>query len=353
MPDRSRSQSGKDAERQALEHLQNQGLRLLAQNWLCKRGELDLVMLDGDTVVFVEVRYRKNTQWGGALASIDGRKQQKLIFAAQYFLQRESRWANSPLPLRRGGHRQPSESAELVAECFQQLIACRQPGYFHPTTFALCFAGCTFMYRTAALLKVTQMDMQSRIRQLFQASIDTKQQAMDVLAPHIEQASQIMVNALLNEGKMLSCGNGGSAGDAQHFSSELLNRFERERPSLPAIALTTDTSTITSIANDYSYNEVFSKQIRALGQPGDVLLAISTSGNSANIIQAIQAAHDREMIVVALTGRDGGGMASLLLPEDVEIRVPANVTARIQEVHLLAIHCLCDLIDSQLFGSEE
>jgi D-sedoheptulose 7-phosphate isomerase len=175
------------------------------------------------------------------------------------------------------------------------------------------------------------MDMQSRIRQLFQASIDTKQQAMDVLAPHIEQASQVMVNALLNEGKMLSCGNGGSAGDAQHFSSELLNRFERERPSLPAIALTTDSSTITSIANDYSYNEIFSKQIRALGQPGDVLLAIS----------------------VALTGRDGGGMASLLLPEDVEIRVPANVTARIQEVHLLAIHCLCDLIDSQLFGSEE
>ena len=158
---------------------------------------------------------------------------------------------------------------------------------------------------------------------------------------------------LLNEGKILSCGNGGSAGDAQHFSSELLNRFERERPSLPAVALTTDSSTITSIANDYSYNEIFSKQIRALGQPGDVLLAISTSGNSANVIQAIQAAHDREMTVVALTGRDGGGMASLLLPEDVEIRVPAKVTARIQEVHLLTIHCLCDLIDSQLFGSEE
>lgn len=197
------------------------------------------------------------------------------------------------------------------------------------------------------------MDMQARIRQLFQASIETKQQAMDVLIPFIEQGSQAMVNALLNEGKILTCGNGGSAGDAQHFSSELLNRFERERPSLPAIALTTDSSTITSIANDYSYNEVFSKQIRALGQPGDVLLAISTSGNSANVIQAIQAAHDREMAVVALTGRDGGGMASLLLPEDVEIRVPSKVTARIQEVHLLAIHCLCDLIDSQLFGSEE
>ncbi len=140
---------------------------------------------------------------------------------------------------------------------------------------------------------------------------------------------------------------------AQHFSSEMLNRFERERPSLPAIALTTDTSTITSIANDYSYEEIFSKQIRALGQEGDVLLAISTSGNSANVVQAIHAAHDRNMHVVALTGRDGGQIAPLLLPDDVEIRVPSNVTARVQEVHLLVIHCLCDLIDHQLFGSEE
>lgn len=197
------------------------------------------------------------------------------------------------------------------------------------------------------------MDMQHRIRQLFTDSIETKTRAMDVLGPSIEQASQLMVNCLLNEGKILTCGNGGSAGDAQHFSSELLNRFERERPSLPAFALTTDSSTITSIANDYSYDEVFSKQIRALGQPGDVLLAISTSGNSGNVLQAIQAAHDRDMLVVALSGRDGGAMASLLLPEDAEIRVPARSTARIQEVHLLAIHCLCDLIDRQLFGSEE
>ncbi|MFN3580487.1 MAG: phosphoheptose isomerase [Pseudomonas sp.] len=197
------------------------------------------------------------------------------------------------------------------------------------------------------------MDMQHRIRQLFTDSIETKTRAMDVLGPSIEQASQLMVNCLLNEGKILTCGNGGSAGDAQHFSSELLNRFERERPSLPAFALTTDSSTITSIANDYSYDEVFSKQIRALGQPGDVLLAISTSGNSGNVLKAIQAAHDRDMLVVALSGRDGGAMASLLLPEDAEIRVPARSTARIQEVHLLAIHCLCDLIDRQLFGSEE
>lgn len=195
--------------------------------------------------------------------------------------------------------------------------------------------------------------MQNRIQQMFQASIDTKQQALQSLPGAIEQASLLMVNALLADGKILSCGNGGSAGDAQHFSSEMLNRFERERPSLPALALTTDSSTITSIANDYSYEEVFSKQIRALGQQGDVLLAISTSGNSANVVQAIHAAHDRNMKIVALTGRDGGSMAPLLQPDDVEIRVPSSVTARIQEVHLVVIHCLCDLIDRQLFGSEE
>jgi len=197
------------------------------------------------------------------------------------------------------------------------------------------------------------MHFQDRIQHHFQASIDTKQQAKDVLAPFIEMASESMVTTLVSGGKILTCGNGGSAGDAQHFSSELLNRFERERPSLPAIALTTDSSTVTSIANDYSYNEVFSKQIRALGNAGDVLLAISTSGNSANVVQAIQAAHDREMKVVALTGKDGGDMASLLHPEDIEIRVPSNVTARIQEVHLVVIHCLCDLIDWQLFGPME
>lgn len=195
--------------------------------------------------------------------------------------------------------------------------------------------------------------MQNRILQMFNASIETKQNARETLPEAIELASQLMVTALLSEGKILACGNGGSAGDSQHFSSELLNRFERERPSLPAIALTTDSSTITSIANDYSYEEVFSKQIRALGREGDVLLAISTSGNSANVVQAIHAAHDRNMRVVALTGRDGGNIAPLLQPEDVEIRVPSSVTARIQEVHLLVIHSLCDLIDFQLFGACE
>ncbi|MFK7160956.1 phosphoheptose isomerase [Marinospirillum sp. MEB164] len=194
------------------------------------------------------------------------------------------------------------------------------------------------------------MDTVERIQQHFNASIDTKVLASQALPESIAHAGSMMVESLLNDGKILSCGNGGSAGDAQHFSSELLNRFERERPSLPAMALTTDTSTLTSIANDYSYNEIFSKQIRALGQPGDVLLAISTSGNSANVIQAIQAAHEKEMRVIALTGKDGGNMAALLSPEDCEIRVPSTVTARIQEVHLLVIHCLCDLIDETLFG---
>ena len=197
------------------------------------------------------------------------------------------------------------------------------------------------------------MDLVARIAQQFTDSAQTKLAALEFMADPIAAAIEAMTHSLMANGKILACGNGGSAADAQHFAAELLNRFELERPPLAALALTTDSSTLTSIANDYDFSQVFAKQVRALGQPGDVLLAISTSGNSANVIQAIQAAHDREMLVVALTGRDGGGMASLLLPEDVEIRVPSKVTARIQEVHLLAIHCLCDLIDRQLFGSEE
>lgn len=197
------------------------------------------------------------------------------------------------------------------------------------------------------------MDALSRIRTLFTESIQTKIAAADILPEAIAKAAEVMSAALIEGHKILSCGNGGSAGDAQHFSSEMLNRFERERPGLPAMALSTDTSTLTSIANDYSYNEIFSKQVRALGQPGDVLLAISTSGNSRNVINAMEAALSRDMLIVALTGRDGGQMAGLIGPNDVEIRVPANSTARIQEVHLLVIHCLCDLIDQRLFGQEE
>ena len=194
------------------------------------------------------------------------------------------------------------------------------------------------------------MDAINRVREHFAESIATKQDAAEALSESIATAGDIMSQSLLNDGKILSCGNGGSAGDSQHFSSELLNRFEMERPGLPAMALTTDSSTLTSISNDYAYEEIFSKQVRALGRAPDVLLAISTSGNSENVCRAIAAAHERGMKVVALTGRDGGKMAELYGEGDVEIRVPATRTARIQEVHLVVIHCLCDLIDTTLLG---
>jgi D-sedoheptulose 7-phosphate isomerase len=194
------------------------------------------------------------------------------------------------------------------------------------------------------------MDSVTRVREHFAESIATKQSAVDVISESIAAAGELMAQALLDDGKILSCGNGGSAGDAQHFSSELLNRFERERPGLPAMALTTDASTVTSISNDYAYEEIFSKQIRALGKAQDVLLGISTSGNSENVCRAITAAHERGMKVVALSGRDGGSMAGLFEEGDVEIRVPATRTARIQEVHLVCIHALCDIIDTTLLG---
>jgi D-sedoheptulose 7-phosphate isomerase len=197
----------------------------------------------------------------------------------------------------------------------------------------------------------TPMSLPDAIRSHFAESIATKQAAMATLVDPITRAIGLLGASLRAGGKVLSCGNGGSAGDAQHFSSELLNRFERERPALPAVALSTDTSTLTSIANDYAYEQVFAKQVAALGRPGDVLLAISTSGNSPNVIAAIAAAQSRDMRVVALTGRNGGRMAPVLSAGDVEIRVPAERTARIQEVHLLVIHCLCDGIDRELFGA--
>ena len=194
------------------------------------------------------------------------------------------------------------------------------------------------------------MDAIKRIETLFNNSIQTKQDALPVLAGPISNAAIAITNSLINGGKILSCGNGGSAGDAQHFSAEMLNRFERERQPLPAIALTTDSSTLTSIANDYDYNLIFAKQIRALGNTNDILLAITTSGTSPNIIEAIQAAHERGLKVVALTGRDGGEAGALMQQDDVEIRVPSQSTARTQEVHLLVLHCLCDLVDQQLLG---
>ena len=196
------------------------------------------------------------------------------------------------------------------------------------------------------------MDLVARISQHFTDSAHLKIYAMDIIATPISRAAERMVQCLLGDGKILSCGNGGSAGDAQHFSSEMLNRFEMERPGLAAIALTTDTSTLTSIANDYDYTQIFSKQVRALGQPKDLLLAISTSGNSRNVIEAVYAAHERAMDVIALTGRGGGEMAKILSANDVHICVPSESTARIQEVHLLAIHCMCDAIDCMLLGVE-
>ncbi len=195
------------------------------------------------------------------------------------------------------------------------------------------------------------MNLLDRINELFEASLRAKQQALPNLLQPLAAASELIVARLLDGGKILSCGNGGSAADAQHFSAEMLNRFERERPGLPAMALTTDSSTLTAIANDYHFAEIFAKQISALGQPGDILLAISTSGRSANLLRAILAAHEREMFVIALTGRDGGDMAGLLRESDIELRVPSDSTARVQEVHLLCIHCLCDLIDQQLLGT--
>ena len=190
----------------------------------------------------------------------------------------------------------------------------------------------------------------SRVKHNFQESILTARNCTEALAPLIATAASRMINALLSDRKILVCGNGGSAADAQHFSAELLNRFERERPGLPAIALTTDTSTITSIANDYHFDSIFSKQVRALGQPGDILLGITTSGNSPNVIRAVEAAHERDMVCVVLNGRDGGEMAAALMGNDVNLCVPGTSTARIQEVHGIVIHCLCDLIDYQLLG---
>ena len=196
------------------------------------------------------------------------------------------------------------------------------------------------------------MDSIKRIAQHFEASAQLKLSTAHVLAPAIADAAQLMVNCLLADGKILVCGNGGSAADAQHFSAELLNRFEMERPGLACIALTTDSSTLTSIANDFSFEQIFSKQVRALGRKGDVLLAISTSGNSPNIIDAIHAAHERNVHVVALTGRDGGKIGQLMTKQDVHICVGSDITARIQEVHLLTLHCLCDAIDCSLLGVE-
>jgi D-sedoheptulose 7-phosphate isomerase len=195
--------------------------------------------------------------------------------------------------------------------------------------------------------------LEQRIQQHFIESADLKYQAAQVLSKPIEAAVQAIMACVTGGGKVLACGNGGSAADAQHFAAEFVGRFERERPELGAIALTTDSSIITALANDYDFESIFSRQVRALGAPGDVLLAITTSGNSANVLQAVAAAHEREMVVIGLTGRGGGEMGRTLRETDVHICVPHERTARIQEVHILTLHCICDAVDTQLLGEQE
>jgi D-sedoheptulose 7-phosphate isomerase len=194
------------------------------------------------------------------------------------------------------------------------------------------------------------MGLEDRIQRQFKESIAVKQLAFDSLSGLIQKAALLMSERLKAGNKIMSCGNGGSAADAQHFSAELLNRFERERAPLAGLALTTDSSTLTSVGNDYSFNQVFSKQVMGLGIDGDVLLAISTSGNSQNVVEAIEAAHEKNIVVVTLTGNGGGRVAAMLSKNDINLCVPSKITARIQEVHLLCLHCLCDGIDAQLFG---
>ncbi len=196
------------------------------------------------------------------------------------------------------------------------------------------------------------MDLIARVAKHFEDSAQTKLNAVELMSAPIAAAIETMTHCLLNGGKSLACGHGGSAGDAQHFAAELIGRFEAERQELAALALTTDSSILTAVANDYAFDQVFSRQVRGLGHAGDVLLAISTSGNSGNVIEAIKAAHEHDMHVIALTGKGGGRIADMLGDEDINLCVPADRTARIQETHLLVIHCLCDGIDALLLGVE-
>ena len=195
--------------------------------------------------------------------------------------------------------------------------------------------------------------LEQRIQQQFFDSADLKYAAAEILARPIADAAQALVGCITSGGKVLACGNGGSASDAQHFAAEFVGRFERERPGLAAIALNTDTSILTAIGNDYAFDAIFAKQVQALGAPGDVLLALSTSGNSANVLAAVEAAQAREMTVIALTGRGGGKLRERLTETDVHICVPHDRTARIQEVHILVVHCLCDAVDTQLLGEQD
>ena len=197
------------------------------------------------------------------------------------------------------------------------------------------------------------MDQVQHLKKHFEEGIELRRLMAETMPATIAKAGTALAHALKSGKKAMACGNGGSAADSQHFAAEIVGRFERERPGMPAIALTVDTSAITAIANDYDFDRVFSKQVEALGQPGDVLLGISTSGNSKNVVEAIKAAHARQMVVIALTGRDGGAMAKLLRPGDHHLNVAHQRTMRVQEIHLLAIHCLCEVVDNVIYGESK
>ena len=197
------------------------------------------------------------------------------------------------------------------------------------------------------------MDLTTHLRQHFEEGIELRRRMAETMPAAIARAGSALAEALKSGRKVLACGNGGSAADSQHFAAEIVGRFERERPGMPAIALTVDTSAITAIANDYDWNSVFARQVHALGQPGDVLLGISTSGNSKNVLEAIKAAHEKNMVVIALTGRDGGAMAKMLRPTDHHLNVAHPRTMRVQEIHLLVIHCLCEVVDNVIFGERK
>jgi D-sedoheptulose 7-phosphate isomerase len=196
------------------------------------------------------------------------------------------------------------------------------------------------------------MDLTAHLKQHFDEGIELRRKMAETMPAAIARAGTALAHALKGGKKALACGNGGSAADSQHFAAEIVGRFERERPGMPAMALTVDTSALTAIANDYDWNSVFSKQVQALGQPGDVLLGISTSGNSKNVLEAIKAAHGKDMVVIALTGRDGGAMAKMLKPTDHHLNVAHPRTMRVQEIHLLVIHCLCEVVDNVIFGEK-
>jgi len=197
------------------------------------------------------------------------------------------------------------------------------------------------------------MDVAAHLRQHFEEGIELRRRMAETLPATIAAAGTALAEALRGGHKALACGNGGSAADAQHFAAEIVGRFERERPGMPAIALTTDTSALTAIANDYDFDRVFSKQVEALGAKGDVLLAISTSGNSKNVIEAVKAAHSKGLTVIALTGRDGGALGKMLLPGDFHVNVAHPRTMRIQEMHLTVVHCLCEVVDNIIYGEKK